>query len=383
MFLLSQIDTFKIMAEMQVNQIPGGVIYCIVENQKVIWKLASDAFDLESLDVGKTINSNGGIAKAIQQKKSVIEKIPRSVYGRRVVSTSIPTANENGEVNGAISIIYPKLHPIASAFNNFAPILVNMFAEGAFIYMTDLGKIAYRQHSKLFDMPSIQIGYLLNEDDIATKTIKTKQSQIVEIDASKYGVPLYITNVPLYDEDDKDEVVATLGIVLPKKVATQLRDISDDLSDGLTGISAAIQQMAASASNILTNEEQLNTRIKEIFGLSEEINEISSFIKEIADATKMLGLNAAIEAARAGEAGRGFGVVAGEIRKLSDQSKSTVPKIKKLTDDIKAKVEEASAKSQESMFSTQEQAAATEEITASIEEITTMSTELNKIALKV
>lgn len=128
---------------------------------------------------------------------------------------------------------------------------------------------------------------------------------------------------------------------------------------------------------------QLNSRIKEIFGLSEEINTVSSFIKEIADATKMLGLNAAIEAARAGEAGRGFGVVAEEIRKLSDQSKSTVPKIKRLTDDIKAKVEEASSKSQESMFSTQEQAAATEEITASIEEITSMSGELNKIALKV
>lgn len=77
--------------------------------------------------------------------------------------------------------------------------------------------------------------------------------------------------------------------------------------------------MAASASQIHANEQELNIEIKDVISLSEEINEISSFIKEIADETKMLGLNAAIEAARAGDAGRCFGVVAYEIRKLSEQ----------------------------------------------------------------
>jgi len=72
----------------------------------------------------------------------------------------------------------------------------------------------------------------------------------------------------------------------------------------------------------------------------DNINSVMEFIKEIADETKMLGLNAAIEAARVGEAGRGFGVVAEEIRKLSQESKKTVVQIKELTQGIEKSMAE-------------------------------------------
>ncbi|KLU63708.1 putative sensory transducer protein YfmS [Desulfosporosinus acididurans] len=147
-----------------------------------------------------------------------------------------------------------------------------------------------------------------------------------------------------------------------------LREMSKSLDDGLAQIGASIEQLSASANNIHANEEDLNKSIGEITNISIKIEEVSSFIKEIADETKMLGLNAAaIEAARAGETGRGFGVVAEEIRKLSEQSKSTVSKIQKLTSEIIDKVNQSSLKSQGSLSSSQEQAAATQEITASIE----------------
>lgn len=69
---------------------------------------------------------------------------------------------------------------------------------------------------------------------------------------------------------------------------------------------------------------------RELLDISQKINEIIDIVKSIADQTNLLALNAAIESARAGEFGKGFSVVAEEIRKLSEQTKESISNVTKL-----------------------------------------------------
>lgn len=379
MFTKEKTAVLKEIAPILVNSIPKGAIFAETNQEKIIWKLASDVYDVPAVQAGVPVRTGGAPYRAMRERMIIEEKVPRAVYGMRVIMKAIPIIDD-GTVTGAFLIITPRLHPVAGAFHDFAPMIADMFHEGAFLYMTDLQKFSYRQPSKKFDMPTIQIDDMILESSIARKAINTKQLVAQEVDDSVYGVPVMVMNYPCFDEDDPSQVVATFGIIMPRKTASDLREMSNNLSRNLEEVSSVIEELAASATNVSSNEQQLNSNIRDIFKLSEEINEVLEFIKQIADETKMLGLNAAIEAARAGDAGRGFGVVAEEIRKLSDESKNTVTKIRDLTESINQKVDETVKNSEVTMRANEEQAAATEEMSASIEEITSMADQLDTIA---
>ena len=145
-------------------------------------------------------------------------------------------------------------------------------------------------------------------------------------------------------------------------------------------IGSAAEQLAMSATEITTLQSDLNQNIENVSKVSDDISSIVEFTQQIADETRMLGLNAAIEAARAGEYGRGFGVVADEIRKLSAQSKETAGNIKNLLQEIKNAVEKAVTNSIGTLKSAEEQAAGVEEISASIQELNSFSSQLADIA---
>jgi hypothetical protein len=369
-------------APILVNIIPGGAIFAESDTETINWRLASDVFDIPGINVGGKVRKGGGPYRAIHEKRITEEKVPSSVYGTRLIMKSIPIINDAGIATGAFVFITPSIHPLANAFKDFAPLMADMFHDGTFIYVTDLEQFIRRQPSGKFDMLGIQVGNKLRDGSTAKRAISSKQLVVQEIDASVYGVPVLVMNYPFFEEDDSDQVAGTFGIIMPRQTAMDLRNMSNTLSQNLEEVSTVIEELAASSLNISSNEQQLNSNIKDIFKLSGEINGVLGFIKQIADQTKMLGLNAAIEAARAGEAGRGFGVVAEEIRKLSDESKNTVVKIKGLTDEINQKVNETFNNSAITLRSTEEQSAAAQEMSASIEEITALAEQLESIARK-
>lgn len=225
----------------------------------------------------------------------------------------------------------------------------------------------------------VQPGVKFAKGGPADYIMQSGQSIAVELGAETYGVPLRIATIPVFD-DDTGEAVGTFGIVITRDTVEDMVKISSSFTTGLTEISSAVQQTAASASSINESERQLNADIEEIGATSIEIVQILDAIKTIADQTKMLGLNAAIEAARAGDAGKGFGVVAEEIRKLSESSKQTAEQIRGLTRIINEKIETARNNSILTVRASEEQAAASQEISASVEELLAVSHKLNELA---
>lgn len=167
---------------------------------------------------------------------------------------------------------------------------------------------------------------------------------------------------------------------LVQRIGGDLQEISEYLGTNAKTIHEGIAGIAAAAAEIGANEVRLAQQIQEIEEMSRKMNSSLGFLQQVAQQTNILGLNAGIEAARSGEYGRGFQVVAQEIRHLSIQSKEHAKLISELTSQIEDKISSVANASSDSAKRGAEQAASTETISHTASELRELSVRLEDLA---
>ena len=138
-----------------------------------------------------------------------------------------------------------------------------------------------------------------------------------------------------------NEMTAAVEEVARNAVATsQASGESDRIAQhGRKQVQQTVASIAHLAEDVTDAGDQVQTLAQKVYG----ITKVLDVIRSVAEQTNLLALNAAIEAARAGEAGRGFAVVADEVRALAHRTQSSTQEIEQLVGDIRQGTDQAVA----------------------------------------
>ncbi|MDR7868193.1 MAG: methyl-accepting chemotaxis protein [Sporomusaceae bacterium] len=192
------------------------------------------------------------------------------------------------------------------------------------ISIADREKFLYYCPGRTLDL-KIKAGTVLSPE-MTIKIAQAERRKVVKrMDASLWGVPFIAVATPVFGQDG--EVTGAISFQQAVTLQDDLRKMAGQLTDSMTAMAATMEEINAETEEISSNFHVMASLAAEAKRQAGDTGQVLTVIKNVAAQTNLLGLNAAIEAARVGDAGRGFGVVADEIRKLAAQSADSVGEI--------------------------------------------------------
>lgn len=323
--------------------VPTGKIFFKVVNNELL-NLSSDLTTEDRLGKLSKINS------AYQDHRQVVDSLVRLTTNYNLKTENNVAKDLHTSYYLLIGIfIFSLLVSLGAALRASINIRNKLGAEpsAAQAYVSEIAKGSLRTHlSNSVPNDSLMAGIFSMQSKISDivygiDTISKEMTQSIFHIALTSKEISQSTDIQTKETVAVDEATKDLRNILvsvqtiTEQARLKTHDVEQRAEAGLLSLSEIIRQMDTAVESVSASE----LSVKGLAAAGVEINSIVSSIKTISDQTNLLALNAAIEAARAGEQGRGFAVVADEVRTLAIKTGDATTIIQKIVDDLNQKIQ--------------------------------------------
>ena len=252
-------------------------------------------------------------------------------------------------------------------------IIKELFKEDTSIVIEDNKEILFVSEGETIKPPS-KIGDKVERNPVRDKVNQDKKTVHMVLTKENHGVDLKLISIPT--KDMNNNVKGILCLTRNTEKESSVRNISKELMTSLVETNNAINEIEDNAEKLSDNVNEILDKVGKTESNINESSRVLDLIKSISRQVNMLGLNASIEAAKAGDNGRGFSVVATEMRKLSKLSTESSKQISAYLEEMKISIESITKSVGNLGEIATSQSDNIEEVSTTIEEITLNSQRL-------
>lgn len=270
-----------------------------------------------------------------------------------------------------------KERTLLDSFVDVAPFLPELFTDDVGVLVADTEKI-------LFCLPGKTIGEKLEPGtkivpgSVADTVRATKEKVVRQVGAEVFGFPYIGIGYPIFSKTG--ELLGSISIITSLERQNLLFSMANRLSAAIEEMSATTENMASQSATLAGIGKQLSKLDEKLQSCVRETNSHLRTIKNITTQSKLLGLNAAIEAARAGAAGKGFNVIAEEVRHLAENTARFLAQIEANVGALNRAKENLGTEIASIAHISSVQAQAAKQLTAAAQEMSSMAHKLLEYA---